>query len=131
MEINKEKLAEYIIEELKREFSVKHLSKNLIKTIKLINVGNEVRIEIPARTYNMLKYQKEGVIVYTNHGSYASKLDKEGSNFNIYTGNSRKGSFRLKTGNHVGYVDKVINNAVASFLAGERLKEIKREESNE
>lgn len=131
MIINKNKLANYIIEELKREFSVKHLSKNLINTVKVLDEGDEIRIEIPARTYNMLKYQKEGVVVYTSHGSYASRLDKEGSSFNIYPNSNRTGSFRLKTGNHIGYVDKIINNALQRFLAEERLQESKREDTNE
>lgn len=130
MKINKQKLADIIVEELKNEFKIKHMSKNLINTIKVINEGDEIRIEIPARTYNMLKYQNEGVIVYTNHGSYASKLDTQGSSFNVYNNGSRKGSFRLKVGNHKGYVDKIINTAVQRFLAEEKLKESKREESN-
>ena len=104
-----ELLAEIILKNLKEEFSIKHLSGNLINTITVEMLGNEIKINIPAQTYNMLLYQSKGVVVHTSHGSYASKLDEEGSNFMIYPNETRKGSYRIHPRNHIGYIDRVIN----------------------
>ena len=112
-----EKLANIIICKLQDEFQEKHLSGNLINTIEIIINDKDIRIEIPAPTYNMLKYQQEGVIVHTNHGSYASKLDIEGSSFMIYPNEgTRAGSFRIYPGNHQGFVDKVLKKAIQEWL---------------
>jgi hypothetical protein len=105
-----------MISKLQDEFQEKHLSGNLIRTVDVIIDEDNIRIEIPAPTYNMLKYQKEGVVVHTNHGSYASKLDIEGSSFMIYPNDSRKGSFRIHPGNHQGFVDKVLKSAIQEWL---------------
>lgn len=109
-------LANIIVEKLRQEFSLKKLSGNLLKTIQVLNEGDKIQVIIPARTYNMLQYQKNKVIIHTSHGSYASKLDETGSEFFIYPGNSRKGSFKIHPGNHVGYVNNVVNQAVSEWL---------------
>lgn len=117
-----EDLARIIQEKLKEEFADKHLSGNLINTIKIENNVDEIKIHIPAQTYNMLKYQQEGVIIHTGHGSYASKLDTVGSEFYIYHKNTRKGSFKIKPHNHIGYIDRVINKAIKEWRQGKDAK---------
>ena len=76
-------LANIIVENIKEEFSTKHLSGNLINTIQVIDSPEGIKVEIPARTYNMLLFQQKGVIVHTSHGSYASKLNDKGVYFDI------------------------------------------------
>lgn len=110
-----ELLARIIVEKLREEFSVKHLSGNLINTIKVESLGDEIKINIPAQTYNMLLYQSKGVVVHTSHGSYASKLDEEGSSFMIYPNDTRSDSFRINPRNHKGYINKVINQAIQEW----------------
>ena len=108
-------LAEIILRKLKEEFAIKHLSGNLMNTISVEMLGDEIKINIPAQTYNMLLYQSKGVVVHTSHGSYASKLDEEGSNFMIYPNENRNGSYRIHPGNHKGYVDRIINSAIQEW----------------
>ena len=110
-----EMLADIIVKNIKEEFSEKHLSGNLVNTITVEKLGDEIKINIPAQTYNMLKYLEKGVVIHTGHGSYASSLDEEGSSFMIYPGGTRKGSFRTSPGNHKGYVDKVINKSIREW----------------
>ena len=121
-----ELLARIIVEKLREEFSIKHLSGNLINTIKVENLGNEIKIHIPAQTYNMLLYQSKGVVVHTSHGSYASKIDEEGSSFMIYPGETRSGSFRVNPRNHKGYVNKVIDSAIREWRGtlGNKVKKV-------
>lgn len=110
-----EQLANLIIEKLREEFSIKHLSKNLINTIKVENVGDEIKIHIPAQTYNMLKFQQEGVVIHTSKGSYASRLDETGSEFYSYNKGTRTGGERIAPHNHKGYIEKIINQAIAEW----------------
>ena len=108
-------LAELIVRKLHEEFRIKHLSRNLVNTIQVENYGDEIKINIPAKTYNMLLYQTKGVVVHTSNGSYASRLDKEGSKFFLYQNGMRKGAKLLKPGNHKGYIEKVINEAILEW----------------
>lgn len=120
-----ERLATLIVNKLKEEFTQKHLSGNLLKTITIERMGDQINIIIPAKTYNMLLYQTQGVVVHTSHGSYASKLDEEGSSFMIYPSGTRKGSKRIKPGNHKGYIDNIIDNAIqewSSMIGREKVK---------
>jgi hypothetical protein len=120
-------LASIIVKNLREEFSVKHLSKNLINTIVVEEMAGEINIRIPAQTYNMLLYQEKGVVVHTSHGSYASKLDEEGSSFMVYPNGERKGSHRISPGNHKGYIDKVISAAIREWeglIGKERVKSV-------
>lgn len=105
-------LSDIIIKNLKEEFALKHLSRNLINTIRIEAASDEIKIHIPAQTYNMLLFQTKGVVVHTSHGSYASKLDKEGSSFMAYPKGTRKGSKRISPRNHKGYIDKVIDISI-------------------
>lgn len=108
----------FIYKALKKEFEDKHLSKNLINTVEILfDANGDYIVKIPAQTYNMLLYQKKGVVVHTNHGSYAKKLDEQGSSFIVYPNDDRKGSFRINPGNHKGFVNKVINEAIIEWLS--------------
>lgn len=124
-----EKLGNILIKRIQTEFAVKHLSKNLVNTLKIYVMDGKVEVVIPAQTYNMLKYQKDKVIIHTSHGSYASKLDVTGSEFFIYPGEGRKGSWLRKPHNHIGYVDKVIKEAINEWLSN--LKDWKMESITE
>ena len=108
-------LSEIILRNLKQEFETKHLSRNLINTIQVVGTGDEINIHIPAQTYNMLLYQHKGVVVHTGHGSYASKLDEEGSSFRIYPGESKSGSFTINPGNHKGYINKIVDASIEEW----------------
>lgn len=119
-----------IIKNLKEEFRIKHLSKNLINTIQIESYSDEIKIHIPAKTYNMLMYQTKGVVIHTSNGSYASKLDEVGSEFFLYPNGTRKGSYKIKPHNHKGYIERVINKSIqewkntltkAQYVRGERL----------
>lgn len=99
-------LANIIVKHLQAEFSIRHLSGNLVNTIKITQTKNGYAIEIPAEVYNILLYKKKGVIIYTNNGSYASKIDHTGG----------------FSGAHVGYVNRVINNAIQEWLAVNEIK---------
>lgn len=130
MEITQEdlvKLTDLILLKLKKEFEIKHLSKNLINTIEVETLNGEVLIRIPAKTYNMLTYQTQGVIVYTSHGSYASKLNEEGSSFYVYPNNSRKGSYKINPRNHKGYVERILKESLEEWqnlLKGKRISQL-------
>ena len=108
-------LASIIVRKINEEFDAKHLSGNLINTLKVTNIGNEIEIDIPAQTYNMLLYQSKGVVVHTSHGSYASKLDEEGSSFMVYPNGTRKGAHRIRPGNHKGYIDRIIDESISEW----------------
>lgn len=111
-----EQLAFIFQRKIQEEFSIKHLSGNLANTIEIVASDDNIQIIIPAKTYNMLLYQTKGVIVHTSHGSYASKLDKEGSEFFIYPNGTIKGRRKIKPRNHVGFVDKAIRDSIDEWL---------------
>ena len=116
-----EKLAEIIAEKLKIEFQDKHLSGNLANTIQLVKVGKDIiQVQIPAETYKMYQWFAKRVVIHDGKGSYASELDENGSAFMVYT---KKKRFLKKPGNHKGYVDKVIDEAVAEWM--ENLTDLK------
>lgn len=110
-----EKLGELIAQKLQIEFQDKHLSGNLANTIQLVRVSdNTIQVQIPAETYKMYQWFAHRVVIHDGKGSYASELDLEGSSFMAYT---KKGRFLVKPGNHKGYIDKVINEAVQEWMA--------------
>ena len=113
-----ERFANIIIQKIKDEFQVKHLSGNLVNTLEVVIADGNVQVVIPAKTYNMLKYFTQGVVVHTSHGSYASKLDTTGSEFYVYPKGTIKGKKRVAPHNHVGFVDKVIQEATQEWLTG-------------
>lgn len=123
-----ELLARTIVNKLEEEFAMKHMSLNLVKTIRVEKLSDQIKIYIPAQTYNMLLFQTKGVVVHTSHGSYASKLDQEGSKFYSYKNGTRKGSKLIARGNHKGYIDKVIRQAVEEWSSLVGRNKIKRVE---
>lgn len=108
-------LSNIIIKNLQEEFSRKKLSGNLINTIQIEISSDGVSIHIPAKTYNMLRYQTEGVVIHDGRGSYASRLDTTGSEFYVYPNAQRKGAKLIKPHNHIGFVDKVINKSIREW----------------
>ena len=112
-----ELLAQILVKNIQEEFEIKHMSGNLVNTIELIAEKDSVKIIIPAQTYNMLLYQTKGVVVHTNRGSYASKLDTQGSEFYIYPYGTRKGSFKVSPHNHVGFVEQVIEKSLSEWAS--------------
>ena len=118
-------LSEIIVRKLQEEFAIKKLSGNLVNTITVEMLGNEIKINIPAQTYNMLLYQRKGVVVHTSNGSYASKLDETGSEFFVYPEGTRKGSYLIRPHNHKGYIERVISEAITewrSLITGKVIK---------
>ena len=125
-----ELLVKLIVKNIKEEFAIKHLSGNLARTIKVYRTGdNEFAIHIPAQTYNMLEFQKHGVVIYNGQGSYASKIDNQGSQFLIYPQEGRKGSFRIYPGNHQGYINKVINRSIMELTSLSQSRVLKVEDT--
>ena len=109
-------LAKYIEEEIKRDFSDKRLSGNLVNSIKIYqNSNGGYSIEIPAEIYNMYQYQMHKVIIPTGKGSYASSLNDVGSEFYVY--NRKGGRIFIKPHNHKGYVDKAIERGVQRWVS--------------
>ena len=128
-----ELLASIVKKKIEDEFAIKKLSGNLVKTIEIIQSQDKVEIVIPAPTYNMLLYQSKGVVVHTYRGSYASKLDKEGSEFFVYPNGTRKGSHKIAPHNHINFVERVINEALQEWYGqlGQKYQEIKRTDLGE
>ena len=108
-------LALIIVKNIKEEFMIKKMSGNLANTIEVYEAGDGLHISIPAQTYNMLKYQKEKVLVHTSNGSYASRLDEEGSEFYVLDKETGK-RHKIKPGNHKGFIDKVIADSINEWL---------------
>ena len=92
-----EQLSSIIIKNIEEEFAIKHLSHNLVDTIKIEYGNNEIKIHIPAEIYDVEEYKTKKVIRYIGKGSYASSLDK-------------------KSDNHTGYIDRIINNSIQEWL---------------
>lgn len=110
-------LALSIVRSIKEEFKNKHLSGNLENSIS-INVENgKVTIEIDAQIYNMYKFFKEGSIIHTGNGSYASFLDEVGSEFMVYSRRThgKNKRFLVKPHNHIGYVENNIYKGVLEW----------------
>lgn len=95
-----QKLSDYIIEYLKEDFETIHLSQNLADTIIVSETQEGFRIEIPAEMYDIAKFRKEGVVVYTGGGSYAEEVNKTG------------GFSKL----HKGYVENAIIQAIQRWV---------------
>ena len=111
-----EELAQIILEKLQEEFEVKHLSGNLMNTIEVQNYDDKIEIIIPAQVYDMLLFKNKGVIVHKGNGSYASQIDEEGSEILVNGGEGENGFKKVKTGNHKGYVDRIIKEAVNDWV---------------
>jgi len=111
------RLANAIRKYIYEEFELKHLSGNLMNTMEVVVDPGSIKIIIPALKYNMSLYQQKGVVVPNGRGSYASVLDEKGSEFFIYPNPGRKGSFKIKPHNHIGYVERAINKALQEWTA--------------
>lgn len=96
----------YLIERnIREEFSSKKLSGNLVKTMKVEEgEDGEMRIIIPAEAYDMYMYLTKGIIIHNGRGSYAQKLNDEGSYI-----------FGKSIGNHKGFVQKAIDRALTEW----------------
>lgn len=95
-------------------FMEKHLSGNLVNTMKVGGSRYYAKVLIPARRYNMRRFIRTGEIhYYPGDGSYASQLDISGSN----VGN-------VHLGNHVGYVKKAIMQAIPTWAQYEGIEVI-------
>lgn len=100
---NLQSLANMVAEAVKDDFRRVHLSGNLMDTITVQKTEDGYRIEIPAQVYDMKLYQTRKVIVY-KAGSYASRLNDQGSEFFDYV------HWRwVMPRNHVGYADRAVH----------------------
>lgn len=107
-------LAGLIREEIRSDFEGKHLSRNLMDTIRVTKTEGGFDVEIPAEIYSMYEYQVHGAIVFTGEGSYAERLNAEGSAFWSYR---KDGSRRwVAPGNHVNYADEAVRRAVYRWI---------------
>lgn len=98
---DKELLAQLIIRNIEANFAVKHISKNLIKTIKVEFKDNgDFFIDIPAQIYDLKLWNEKKAIVYSGKGSYANLVNKTGG--------------FSKT--HKNYVEIAIDNAIVQWL---------------
>lgn len=95
-----QRLAEKITEKIKDDFKIAHLSKNLMDTIIISPTADGFTIEIPAEMYDIGKYYKDRVILYTGQGSYAQEV-------NVSGGFSKT---------HIGYVERAINEAIIEWV---------------
>ena len=106
-----QKLAEKIKEKIRNDFKEVHLSQNLMNTISVSSTPTGFLIDIPAEIYDLAKYYKEGVIIYTGAGSYAEDVDINGG----------------FSGKHKDYIERAILESVSEWLAENELrsKEVK------
>lgn len=97
-----------------QEFSNKYLTHNLVDTVQIVEGQDNIQVTIPAKIYNFYQYFKHGgVIIYRGGGSYASQLDRYGSEFVYYP--ETGGRVFIKPHNHIGYVDRVIDNSIVEW----------------
>ena len=102
-------LANMVAEAVKDDFRRVHLSGNLMDTIIVQKTERGYKVEIPAQVYDMKLYQTRKVIVY-KAGSYASKLNDEGSEFFDY-----KRWKWVMPRNHIGYADRAAHEAAEQW----------------
>ena len=102
-----ERLAQLILQEIETEFRFKYFSGNLANTLK-IYPGEDGRwfVEVPAEIYDIKRYKKTGTIIYTNQGSYASKVNETGG----------------FSGKHKGYIDYCINTAIQKWMKESKIE---------
>lgn len=108
-----EELAFLIVKHIREEFRLKKMSGNLVNSITISRENGKIKIEIPAQTYNMKKYQTEGVLIHTSNGSYASRLDEKGSEFYIYDESGKRK--KVEPRNHVGFLERCVRDAIAEW----------------
>lgn len=97
-------LAMLIEDEIKKEFSIVHLSGNLKNSIKIEKgEGNGYNVIIGAPLYDIAEWKRTGAKIYRN-GSYADSVDKDGG----------------FSGVHRGYVERCINKALSRWESMKR-----------
>ena len=101
-----QKLAEKIKEKIRNDFKEVHLSQNLMNTISVSSTPTGFLIDIPAEIYDLAKYYKEGVIIYTGAGSYAEDVDINGG----------------FSGKHKDYIERAILESVREWIAENELR---------
>lgn len=101
-----QKLAEKIKEKIRNDFKEVHLSQNLMNTISISSTPTGFLIDIPAEIYDLAKYYKEGVIIYTGAGSYAEDVDINGG----------------FSGKHKDYIERAILESVSEWIAENELR---------
>lgn len=118
-------LAKKIVAEIQNEFTAQHLTKNIINTMQVIEMDNEVIIRIPAPSYDFKEYFLNKAIVPPTKGgikhSYAQDLNDRGSEMIIYwqRADGSIGQKKVYPRNHVGFVDNAVWNGIAQFLHNE------------
>lgn len=95
----------YLNSEIEKEFEQVHLTKNLMETTfrqDFVSGYSKVTLlRIPATRYNINKFRKQGVFVYTpNRGSYAWQVN-------------RFGGF---SGKHTHYIERMVYNSCINFV---------------
>ncbi len=108
-------LATIFLKNIQEEFALKHLSGNLVGSLQLVAEKDSVKIIIPAQTYDMYAYVKQGIIIPNSSGSYASELDINGSKI-----------FGHQISNHKGYIDKIINQSIEEWVSIKNIEVAKR-----
>lgn len=101
-----QKLAEKIKQKIINDFKEVHLSQNLMNTISVSSTPTGFLIDIPAEIYDLAKYYKEGVIIYTGAGSYAEEVDINGG----------------FSGKHKDYIERAILESVSEWVAENELR---------
>ena len=101
-----QKLAEKIKQKIINDFKEVHLSQNLMNTISVSSTPTGFLVDIPAEIYDLAKYYKEGVIIYTGAGSYAEDVDINGG----------------FSGKHKDYIERAILESVSEWLAENELR---------
>ena len=94
-------LAELIKQNIRKNFEDCFLSGNLADTIEIEFDNQNVRVKIPAQTYNIGIFKSKGVIAYDGKGSYAQEV-------NEYGGFSKK---------HTNFLMKAVEEALENFNA--------------
>lgn len=96
-----QELAELIVKNIKEEFSLVHLSGNLMDTIKIVENGNgEFEVHIPAEKYDLVLFKNHGVLVYNGRGSYAETVNKQGG----------------FSGTHKQFIQKAVEKSITEWL---------------
>lgn len=98
-------LTNKINNKLKENFMKIHLSQNLMNTIEIHKTTYGYEIEIPAEMYDIERYIREGVIVYTGEGSYANEVNKTGG-FSTH---------------HKNYVEKAILEGISEWITQNKI----------
>ena len=102
----KQRLAELICDEIKKEFGTVHYSGNLAATLRIEKTDKGWSVEIPARVYDMLKFEEFGEISYVGTESYASEIDKTGG----------------FSGKHKGYIERCVKRAIYRWMQENQLQ---------